>query len=120
MADTFELDIDRERVHVDGEWLTVEDLTTRIKSKIAAGDYRVARLSSALERLEETLSRVSTMEIKLTPEVLETFKTIATFEEQPLSLVIRRALVYYIASEDATIRLFKARRAKAAAGEAAD
>ena len=114
MSENFELDIDRERVHVDGEWLTRDDLTGRIKSKIAAGDYRVSRLSMALERLEETLARVASMEIKLTPEVLDTFNTIAEFEEQPLSLVIRRALVYYIASEDATIRLFKARRAKAA------
>ena len=91
MTETFDLDIDRERILVDGEWLSTEDLTNRITEKVKAGDYRVARLSMALQQLEETLSDISAVEIKLTPEVLETYQQIADFEERPVAMVLRRA-----------------------------
>ncbi|MCA9540568.1 MAG: hypothetical protein KC620_16825 [Myxococcales bacterium] len=115
MSETFELDIDRERIHMDDEWLSREDLTARITEKVKSGDYRVARLSMALEQLEETLKNISAVELKVTPEVLSTYRRMAEFEERPLAMVLRRALVHYLGSEDATQRLFKMRRAEKAA-----
>lgn len=114
MSETFDLDIDRERILLDGEWLSTEDLSNRITEKVKAGDYRVARLSMALEQLEETLSDISSVEIKLTPEVLATYQQIADFEERPVAMVLRRALVHYLGSDDAADRLYQMRRAEKA------
>lgn len=114
MSETFDLDIDRERILLDGEWLGKDDLTNRITEKVKAGDYRVARLSMALQQLEDTLGDISTVEIKLTPEVLDTYQQIAEFEERPIAMVLRRALVHYLGSEDAADRLFQMRRAEQA------
>ncbi len=112
MSESFDQDIDRERILVDGEWLSTEDLTNRITEKVKAGDYRVARLSMALEQLEETLSNIAAVEIKITPEVLETYQQLAEYEERPIAMVLRRALVHYLGSEDAANRLFEMRRAE--------
>ncbi len=107
MAESFELDIDREAVNFDGEWLTRGDLEARIKEMVTAGDFKVARHSLALEQLGETLSDVAAVELKLTPEVLATFQRMADFEKRPLAMVLRRALVHYIGSDDAARRLFE-------------
>ena len=112
MAEGFELDIDRERVCLDGEWLTVADLTARIKEKVEAGDYRVSKLSRGLELLEETLSAIQTLMLKVPPDLVDTYQRIADFEEKPIASVLRRALMHYAASEDAAQRLFEARRAE--------
>lgn len=116
MSETFDLDIDRERILMDGEWLSKEDLTTRIQEKVKAGDFRVARLSMALQQLEETLADISAVEIKVTPEVLSTYNKMAEFEERPLAMILRRALVHYLGSDDAAERLFRMRRAEAGTG----
>jgi len=112
MSESFDLNIDRECILFDGEWLSTDDLTTRIKEKINAGDFRVARHSMALQQLEETLANISAVEIKLTPEVLDTYQQLADFEERSVALVLRRALVYYLGSEDAAKRLYEMRRAE--------
>lgn len=112
MSESFDLDIDRERILFDGEWLSTEDLSTRITEKVKAGDFKVARLSMALEQLEEALSNIAPVEIKLTPEVLDTYQQLADFEERPVALVLRRALVHYLGSEDAANRLYQMRRAE--------
>ena len=112
MAEGMELDIDRERICLDGEWLTIEALTQRITEKVQARDYRVARLSSALELLEETLQTIQTLMLKVPPELVDTYQRIADFEEKPIASVLRRALLHYAASEDAAQRLVEARRAE--------
>ncbi len=112
-AEAFELDIDRELVCLDGEWLTTGDLTRRITEKVNAGDYRVSRLSLALEQLEEALAGVRTIELRVAPELLASFERIAGFEEVPLTTLLRQALVHYVASDDAARRLFRAHRAEA-------
>ncbi len=107
---TFELDIDRERIRLDDEWLSVADLMSRIKDKIEAGDYKVARLSMALEQLESTLAVIRTLTLKVTPELVETFEKVAQHEGVPLTWVLRRALVHYLASDEGSAKLFRARR----------
>jgi hypothetical protein len=107
---TFELDIDRERIRLDDEWLSVADLMSRIKDKIEAGDYKVARLSMALEQLESTLAVIRTVTLKVTPELVDTFEKVAQHEGVPLTWVLRRALVHYLASDEGSAKLFRARR----------
>lgn len=107
---TFELDIDRERVRFDGEWLGADDLAERIRQKVEAGDFKVARLSLALEQLESTLAGVRTVSLKLTPETIEAFERMAGHEGVPLSYVLRRALVHYLGSDEGSARLMEARR----------
>lgn len=110
-----EIDIDREKVRLDGEWLSASDLTERIKAKIAAGDFRVSRLSLALEQLETMITKLREVSFKVPPEVVEAYEKIAGHEEQPVTQVLRRALVHYLATEEAATRLYEANRASVAA-----
>ncbi len=112
----FEFDIDRETVRLDGEWLTSADLTDRIRSKIQAGDFRVARLSTALEHLEGLLARLRAVSVRVPPEVVEAYEKIAAAEDTAVSQVFRRALVHYLATEEAATRLFEANRPRTGAG----
>jgi hypothetical protein len=111
MADpTFELDIDRERIRLDDEWLSVSDLMSRIKEKIEAGDYRVARLSMALEQLEASVASIRTITLKVTPEIVETFERMSRHEGVPVTWLLRKALVTYLASDEGSGRLFRTHR----------
>ena len=108
----YELDLDLARVRLDGEWLTAADLTSRITEQVAAGNYRVANLSLALVALEEGLASVEAVEVKLPKALLVALNQLAEAEERPLSAVLRRAVSYYLGSEDAANRLFVLTRSK--------
>jgi hypothetical protein len=110
----FEFDIDRETVRLDGEWLSAADLTERIRSKIQAGDFRVSKLSSALEALEALLARLDVVTVRVPPEVAETYQKLARFEDTPITQIYRRALVHYLATEEAATRLLEANRPRSA------
>jgi hypothetical protein len=110
MSETYDFDMDREAIRIDDRWLTAGDIAALIQDKVSSGDFRVARLSIALEQLEEMLSTMQSVNIKLTPEVLDTFQRLAAFEKRPLPLVLRRGLVHYLGSEDAAHRLFRMHR----------
>ncbi len=111
MAETFELDIDREAIHYDDDWLNRSQLEERIKERVAAGDFKVTRLSTALEQLADALGDVRHVELKLTPELLDVFERMAAHEDRPLTMVLRRGLVHYISSEDVARRLYEMNQA---------
>lgn len=102
----FDLDLDLNRVQLDGEWLSAEAITGRITEQVQAGNYRVARLSLALQALEEGLASVELVEVKLPKALLVPLNKMAEAEARPLSAVLRRAVSHYLGSEDAANRLF--------------
>lgn len=101
-----DLDLDLGRVQVNGEWLTAEDLTTRITEQVRAGNYRVARLSLALEALEEAMATQQTVEVRLPRTLLAPLERMAEADGRPLGYMIRWAVGHYLGSEDAANRLY--------------
>jgi hypothetical protein len=65
MPETFSVDLDFERVLLDGAWYSRDDLTLRIKTMVDSGDFKVGRPSAALEALETALADLTTLTVKL-------------------------------------------------------
>ncbi|MHB8419071.1 MAG: hypothetical protein ACYDCL_13420 [Myxococcales bacterium] len=65
MNESFAIDLDAERVAVDGAWYTKADLAGKIKEMVDGGDFRVARPSAALEALEQALASLTSLTLKL-------------------------------------------------------
>lgn len=105
---TSQVDLDGERVLLEGQWWSATELSTAIRARIEAGDFRVAPLATALERLEDALSKTVAVSLRVPPELHVTFTRIAEVEAVPVSSVLRRALVFYLASEEATSKLIEA------------
>jgi hypothetical protein len=106
---TTQVDLDAERVLLDGQWWSAAELSSTMRARIEAGDFRVAPLATALERLEDALSKTVAVSVRVPPELHETFTRIAEVEAVPVTSVLRRALVLYLASEEATSRLIDAK-----------
>ena len=56
MPESFSIDLDFERVLLDGAWYSRDDSTLRIKTMVDSGDFKVGRPSAALEALELALA----------------------------------------------------------------
>jgi hypothetical protein len=52
-------------IQVHGEWLSAEEIQSRIKEKMDAGDMKFAELASALEELNQTMENAQQIEVRL-------------------------------------------------------
>ena len=92
MGELFQVDIDSERVQVNGQWLSFDEITDEIRARVTRGDFHVAQLSTALETLEQTLSTLETIELKLSPRLLQAYRELASGQGESLDSVCRKAL----------------------------
>lgn len=60
------IDLEAERIQLDGAWVTSDELSARITQLIAAKDFRIAKLSDALEQLAAALAGARSITLKLT------------------------------------------------------
>jgi hypothetical protein len=96
MSESFPVDIEEERVQVDGQWLSFDEVTDQIRQRVERGDFHVAQLSMALESLEHTLSTVETIELKLSPKLLAAYRELSAAQGQSLDATCRKALRLYL------------------------
>lgn len=96
MGETFEVDLDNERVFIDNQWLTRADLAKKLSERLASMDYNVGRLSTALEHLDQTIKSLESFSVRLTPEVAAQLRDTAARSGTHLSAVIREAVVSYL------------------------
>ena len=94
-TESFEVDYDAEAVWFDGTWLGREDLARKIKGMIEGGDYRVARPSSALERLEAALANARVLAVRVSPKSPTRSTRRLAALAVPAAL-LREALAYYL------------------------
>ena len=57
-----EIDLQEGKINVEGEWLSVDDLTQKIQAKISAGDMKFSGLAAALEALNLALENSHTIQ----------------------------------------------------------
>ena len=93
MAEGYEIDFDGEQVLFDGTWYSKEELARKIKTMVDAGDYRVSRPSAALESLQNALSNLRTLSIRLPAELAEGLAAAAARIGQPVGAFVRNALL---------------------------
>lgn len=65
MTETFPIDLDSEKVSLDGAWYGREDLARTIREMVGSGNFHVSRQSAALEALEQTLASLVGLNLKL-------------------------------------------------------
>ncbi|WP_373049391.1 ribbon-helix-helix protein, CopG family [Vulgatibacter sp.] len=104
MSSQFEIDYDAEAVWLDEKWFTRDELAGRIKSMIEGGDYRLARPSAALERLESAMAQARVVAARVAPELAEAVEQAADDAGRPVSALIREALAYYLSAQAAEAR----------------
>lgn len=59
------IDLQAGKINLAGEWLAVEDLTSKIQEKMDAGDMKFSNLATALEELNAALENSHTIETKI-------------------------------------------------------
>jgi hypothetical protein len=93
-----DIDLDSESVWLDGAWYARDDLARRIKEMIEAGDFRVARPSQALERLEAALGQAQLLSVRMPRDLAEAASSTATRLGRPVGHLVREAIAYYLAA----------------------
>jgi hypothetical protein len=99
MSDEFQVDYDAEAVWLDDAWYGREDLARRIKQMIESGDYRIARPSSALEKLEAAMGVARVLAVRVPPELADAAESLAARAGRPASAILRDALVFYVGAQ---------------------
>lgn len=95
------IDIDEEKIQLNGEWLTVDDLKKAIQQKVQAGDFDVADLSMALKTLDPVVKSLKPITVKVTKDVSEAFDKLASASGERKEHWIRQALAVYMNTEEA-------------------
>jgi hypothetical protein len=93
-----DIDLDSEAVWLDGAWYTRDELARRIKQMIEAGDFRVARPSQALERLEAALVQARVLSLRVPADLADAVTEAATRLGRPVGHLVREAMAYYLAA----------------------
>ena len=93
-----DIDLDSESVWLDGTWYGRDDLARRIKAMIEAGDFRVARPSQALERLEAALGQAQVVSVRMPADLAEAANATAARLGRPVGHLVREAVAYYLAA----------------------
>jgi predicted DNA-binding protein len=93
-----DIDLDSESVWLDGTWYARDDLARRIKEMIEAGDFRVARPSQALERLEAALGQAQLVSVRMPADLADAANTTAARLGRPVGHLVREAVAYYLAA----------------------
>lgn len=90
-----EIRLDDGTINVDGEWLSVEDLTKRIQEKIQAGEMKFTNLATALEELNTALENSHTLEVRvvITRDEYEKLKALGVEDDREN---VRRAIIAFI------------------------
>ncbi len=103
-----DIDLDAEAIWFDGAWCTRQDLARRIKQLVESGDYRVARPSEALERLETTLASTQVLSTRVPAGLASALAGAARTTGHTIGRLVREAMAYYLAAAEAHAAVRKA------------
>lgn len=99
MESKFEVDIDKEQVCFEGEWLDTKGLAEKIRKMIDNQDFRIGMAGVALEYLQKSVSNAREFSLKLTPEDAELLEAHAKRAEIETPAFIRQAIRAYLAAQ---------------------
>lgn len=94
--ESFPIDYDAEAIYLDGHWLCREDLAERIREHLDKGEYRISRLSAALEQLEEEMAQARVLAARVAPGLAEAMEEEASARGVPTSALLREAILLFL------------------------
>ena len=86
------IDIDTEKVLLEGTWYSVDELKETIKEKVENGDFDVADYAAALKKLESELGDTEEFTIKLPSIIAEKVRDLADEKDATPGSIIRSIL----------------------------
>jgi hypothetical protein len=92
MNESYEIDYDQEAIHLDGSWLQRDELAAKIRGLLEAGEYRVSRLSHALEALEAALAEARLLSVRLPPSLAKAVEAWAERSGKGVGALVREVL----------------------------
>lgn len=96
MNEKFPVDYDAEAIYLDGMWMCRDDLAERIRTLLDQGEYRISRLSAALEQLEVELAQARVLAVRVAPEIAQAVEEEAGRRGCSSSSVLREAIRKYL------------------------
>jgi hypothetical protein len=99
MEKQFEVDIDKEQVCFEGEWLDTKGLAEKIRRMIDSQDFRIGMAGVALEYLQKSVSNAREFAIKLAPDDAELLEAHAGKAKTEIPAFIRQAIRAYLAAQ---------------------
>ena len=96
MTERFAVDYDAEAVFVDGAWMSRGDLAARIRALLEQGEYRISRLSAALEQLDVEIAQARLLAVRVAPELAEALEVEAERRGCTPQALMREAIVRYL------------------------
>jgi len=101
MSERFPVDYDAEAVYLDGAWMSRDDLAGRIRALLDKGEYRISRLSAALEQLEVEMAQARVLAVRVAPSLAEALEAEAAQRGCASSALLREALVQFLHGQPA-------------------
>jgi hypothetical protein len=99
MTIRFDVDIDQERIHFEGEWLGKRELAEKIKRMIDNQDFRVGAVGFALEYLQKAVSNARPFSVTLAPEDADRLETFSKAAGLQPAIFIRQAIQAFLAAQ---------------------
>jgi len=93
-----DINLQEGKINFEGQWLSVADLTGRIREKMDAGDMKFSSLAIALEELNRAIEKSYTIETKLVIHKADYEKLKALGGEDD-SGCVHKAIMAFIKSE---------------------
>jgi hypothetical protein len=115
-----DIDLDAEAIWLDGAWYTRQELAKRIKKLVDEGDFRVARPSEALERLEAELAATHVLSTRVPADLAAALAAAAKQTGRPVGRLVREAMAYYLAAAEAHAAVRKQAQPPSAEGDVSD
>jgi hypothetical protein len=94
--ETFDVDLDQEKIFFDQRWLSRADLAGMLAQRLASMDYNIGRLSLAVEYLDRALKSAETFSVRLSKETADQLRETAQRAGLPPGAMIREAVVSYL------------------------
>jgi hypothetical protein len=96
---TFEVDLDREAIQLDGQWHTRKELADRIKRMIESQDFRISVFGSALEYLENAIASARRFDFALLGPDAARLAHHAEQSGLKVETFVRQAVLAYLAAQ---------------------
>jgi len=93
-----EINLEEAKINHDGEWLSAEELSTKIQEKMQGGDMKFADLAAALEQLNKAMENSQTLEIKtiITKDEYDKLKAVGGDDDKE---AVKKAILAFIGED---------------------
>ena len=98
--DTSRIDLERESILHQGDWLTADDLKAQIQEKMESGDMKFATLASLLEELNTAIESSQVVETKIILSK-DQYEKLSLLSNGEINDGVRKAILAFIEDEKA-------------------